>query len=292
MTAENECDIYTSENKRGKMTTNNSLIESVKGKEVLNRVISACGSEIVGGKIGIMTAMEISKNPKLAQCSLATIVESMIRAATIGLIPGSGDLIYVPYYTRGRGEMICDVQVTYQGMVKLMYRAGVASIKAAVVYENDKFEHVQGTTESIVHVRAFKDRGEIICAYAIININNNNIIEIMSKEEIDFIRDNCAKDSTSSIWSDFYDEMAKKTVLRRLYKYAIRENIGLIESEYIKHDDNKDYLPKDVSTINAIKDSSNCYNNAHENDFYKKNDDIISNLYNQNDDVSDLYPSL
>ena len=55
--------------------------------------------------------------------------------------------------------------------------------------------------------------------YAVANLKNGGIqFEVMSRSEIEAIRKQ-SKAGTSGPWVNHWDEMAKKTVIRRLFKY-------------------------------------------------------------------------
>ena len=115
-----------------------------------------------------------------------------------------------------------------------------SSIKAELVYSGDVFEveKVDGKARYI-HKMAnpFATVSSMVGAYAYIQYTENgkeySFIETMGKAEIDKIR---SKAKTSMVWSDWYGEMAKKAVIRRLCKTLF---VGNPKIEVLEDVDNR-----------------------------------------------------
>lgn len=89
-----------------------------------------------------------------------------------------------------------------------------------MVYENDQFEYELGLNARLYHKPALKDRGEAVLFYALFKLANGGYgFEVMSKEDIDLFAMKHSKAFTSnySPWKSEYEEMAKKTVIKRGY---------------------------------------------------------------------------
>lgn len=96
-------------------------------------------------------------------------------------------------------------------------------MQAQCVYENDEFEYELGLEPKLVHKPALKDRGNLILVYALWKAKNGGFgFEVMSKEDIDIhVRKYSQSFSSSySPWKTNYEEMAKKTVIKKCLKYA------------------------------------------------------------------------
>ena len=136
------------------------------------------------------------------------------------------------------------------GLAELVRRNGdVTKIHCDVVRENDEFEYDMG--EISTHKYKFNaDRGEVIAAYAMVQFKDGaKQVEVMSLDEINKIR-NSSQGKNQKPWTQHFDEMAKKTVFRRLSKWLtlspeIRDSIDKIDS----HDftEMKDITPKSAS---------------------------------------------
>ena len=82
------------------------------------------------------------------------------------------------------------------------------------------FTYQFGLHEDLKHIPAISsERGELTYVYAVAKLKDGGLqFEVMSKYEIDPIRAQ-SKASGSGPWATHYEEMAKKTVIRRLFKY-------------------------------------------------------------------------
>ena len=75
----------------------------------------------------------------------------------------------------------------------------------------------------MVHKPALKGRGELILVYALWKAKNGGYgFEVMSKEDIDNHARKFSQSFSSSYspWKINYEEMAKKTVIKKCLKYA------------------------------------------------------------------------
>lgn len=128
------------------------------------------------------------------------------------------------------------LEPSYMGLIKILTDAGIVkSIRAEVVYRDDTFNYELGTAPFIKHVpliTAERKKENIIAVYAVAEFGDNQFqMEVMSKSEIDNImnRSESAKSGSFSPWKTDYSEMARKTVLRRAYKYLPKSNREVAE---------------------------------------------------------------
>ena len=165
---------------------------------------------------------ECRKNPKLMECDPATLFGAFIQCAQVGLELGVlGHAYILPF--RNNKTKTTDVQliIGYKGMIDLARRSGeIVSFQAHAVYEKDSFEFEYGLDEKLKHVPySGTDKGALVCVYAIAKlVGGGHQVEVMQKHEIDAIRQQ-SKSKESGPWATHYEEMAKKTVIRRLFKY-------------------------------------------------------------------------
>ena len=172
----------------------------------------------------IHTALScINRNPNLLECTPASWQQSLIDAAQLGLLPSSvsqyGHLI--PY--RDKGVMTCHFQTGYRGRIKLARDSGqVNNIYAHVVHEKDEFQLIYGSEESIFHKPYLRGNpGPLLLVYAVAELTNGSkLIEFLTKEQIDWIKTSAKASSGPWFDSEFsYEEMARKSVINRIYKY-------------------------------------------------------------------------
>jgi len=160
---------------------------------------------------------ELRKNPELQFCDPLSFLGAIIQCSQLGLEPGSalGHAYLIPFNDRKSGRKQVQLIIGYRGLIDLARRSGqIRSISARPVYENDQFEVSYGLRENIIHVPANGERGELTHVYAVAHLKDGGVqFELMSRHEIEKISKN------SPIWKSHFDEMAKKTVIRRLFKY-------------------------------------------------------------------------
>lgn len=146
------------------------------------------------------------------------IMAGLLKGAYLNLDAMSQEYYLIPYGDR------LNFQTSYKGQIKLVKRYSTRKIRdiyAKVIRQGDEF------SESIVNgVQSFTfnpkplNNGEIVGAFAVIVYEDGSITyDVMNKEEIDNTRKH-SKAANSGAWKDFFSEMAKKTVLRRLCKYV------------------------------------------------------------------------
>jgi recombination protein RecT len=158
--------------------------------------------------------IEASRNDKLRHCTQISVLNCCKKMAELGTERvGSGGVHLVPY----GNEMT--VIPDWRLMVDKARRAGV--IKSAIakaVHEGDIFEYEFGSNKKLVHKPVKKKGAAMSDVYCIYTLPDGDIdFDVMAKFEVDDIRER-SKASKSGPWVTDYEEMAKKTVVRRALK--------------------------------------------------------------------------
>lgn len=166
-------------------------------------------------------------NAKLQECTQESIVYAIIKALEYGFPPAQQGLFYMlPFKNDKKGVTEVQFILGYQGMLYMLYRTGAfIDIYSEVVYSADEFQYELGLNKTLVHKPALvQDRGEILYCYAVAKFKDGgHSFIVLSKNDIDKVRRiSKSGNSLQSPWSTAYAEMAKKTAIRRLYKYANR----------------------------------------------------------------------
>ena len=153
--------------------------------------------------------------PALQKCDPQSFIASVMQAAQLGLEPNlNGSAYLVPY--GNQVQMIPG----YRGLIDLARRSGaVQSISAEIVYEGDAFKLSLGVENKIEHAPKLDgERGQFKLVYAVAKFNDGGYQFIwMTKAQVDAIRSR-SKASKSGPWVTDYEEMVKKTAIRRLCK--------------------------------------------------------------------------
>lgn len=181
----------------------------------------------------------IRTNPLLLECTVPSLLGAVMQAAQLGLEPGLlGQCYIIPY---GREATFI---IGYKGMIDLARRSGnIKSIYAHEVYSNDEFEYEYGLHPSLTHKPTMSERGEFIGVYAVAHFMDGGYqFEFMSKEEIDRRRMR-SRSYNSGPWVTDYEEMAKKTVIRHMFKYlplSVEIMRGVAQDETVRPDVNEE----------------------------------------------------
>lgn len=183
-----------------------------------------------------VTQQALRANPKLMECSVASLLAATISCAQLGLEPNSPQrhIYLIPFRNNKKNITEIQIIVGYAGLITLAMRTGTfKSISAQLVYTKDTFEMEMGLDVKLRHVPFLGgDRGDILGAYAVAHFKDGGAqYEFMTTSQIDRIRDSskayqdakrfAAKDSKTlqTPWAQHYDEMARKTAIRRLCKW-------------------------------------------------------------------------
>jgi recombination protein RecT len=159
------------------------------------------------------------RNPKLLDCSPESLMNSLLICSQAGLEPDGRLAHLIPYWNSKKNGYECQVIFDYKGLVTLALRNGAEGVYADKVCENDLFEAgVEDGRKILNHKPNWKkERGNPYCYYAVCKRNGEVDFEVMSLDEVSSIRGRSrAKDEGP--WVTDFDEMGKKTVLRRLSK--------------------------------------------------------------------------
>ena len=230
-------------------TANNNGNKSMQSyiKSMEGEIKKALPSVITPERFTRMVLSAISVNPKLAVCTPKSFLGAMMSAAQLGLEPNTplGQAYLIPFKNKGVDEV--QFQIGYKGLIDLAYRSGeVELVQSHIVYENDTFECEYGLEPKLVHKPADKDRGEPIKVYAMFKTKSGGYgFEVMSMDDV---RRHAEKYSQAyksgfSPWKTNFEEMAKKTCLKKILKYApLKSDFvrGLVQDETIKSEISED----------------------------------------------------
>lgn len=143
---------------------------------------------------------------------------ALVNVASIGL---SLSPIHKMAYLVPRDGQIC-LDLSYMGLVQLAVDCGIIrAVRAEIVYENDKFKLMGFGKEPKHEFDPFgKDRGNIVGVYCVaVTHDKLFLVEHMSIEKVDAIKARSeAFKRNSGPWKTDYEEMVKKTVIKRAYK--------------------------------------------------------------------------
>lgn len=156
--------------------------------------------------------------PALQRCNPDSVLGSLFVAAQLGLEVG-GPLAYAHLVPYGREAQLI---VGVRGFIELFYRAGAKAVHADIVRDGDSIERRVGE-DGVVRVwwtdadPLNTDRKPVGALATIVQASGEPIQEFMTRTQI---LKRKPRTSKAGPWSEWEEEMWKKTVLRQLAKTA------------------------------------------------------------------------
>lgn len=222
-----------------------SIVEFVKQQEPLF-VGAVTDQSVTWAKESQFAIQYFQRNDYLAKMALSnptSAQNAIINVAAIGITlnPASKLAYLVP-----RDGMVC-LDISYMGLLHLAQSTG--SIKwgqCKLVYSNDTYESNGLDTAPTHKYNAFGDRGDVVGGYCTVKTADGDYLtEEMSLAEIK------ATEATSKAkngpWKNFWEEMARKTIVKRASKYwpraerldnaihVINEDEGIFQEPVMAH---------------------------------------------------------
>lgn len=162
--------------------------------------------------------LQITQDAKKMSCNPNSIAQALMDLVLLGLQIEKTQAYFITY-----GNQL-KLFKSYFGEVACMEQADLVvpgSTNAIVIYKGDEVveEIINGQRVIVSHKTNFLNRdNEILGAYAITTLKNGTIkYEIMTKKEIDKSWSKTTN-ANNKVQAEFPQEMAKRTVLRRLSK--------------------------------------------------------------------------
>lgn len=227
-----------------------SIVEFVKQQEPLF-VGAVTDQSVTWAKESQFAIQYFQRNDYLAKTALSnptSAQNAIINVAAIGITlnPASKLAYLVP-----RDGMVC-LDISYMGLLHLAQSTG--SIKwgqCKLVYSNDTYESNGLDTAPTHKYNAFGDRGAVVGGYCTVKTADGDYLtEEMSLAEIK------ATEATSKAkngpWKNFWEEMARKTIVKRASKYwpraerldnaihVINEDEGIFQEPVMAHKSEED----------------------------------------------------
>lgn len=199
-----------------------------------DQIKNALPANITPERMSRIALTALSKNADLAQSTPESFMGALLTSAQLGLECNTplGQAYLIPY--RNKGVMETQFQLGYQGLIDLCYRTGqYKKIVARIVYEGDDFDYEYGLNEKLIH-RPREKSDKQIYVYAMYELKNGaSAFEVMSWDSVMAHAKKYSKAvqrGNASPWTTDPESMAKKTVLKKVLKYAPKtvENADII----------------------------------------------------------------
>lgn len=201
----------------------NDLASLMADPKIKAQMSLAMPKHMTADRLARVALTEMRKNPQLAQCDQLSFMGAIMQCAQLGLEPGGalGHAYMIPFRNNKKNIVECQFILGYRGMLDLARRSGqVQSIEARAVFEGDQFDVTLGLDSNIVHKPNWDgERKNLRFVYAVVKlVGGGTQFEVMSRREIEKVRAS-SKGKDQAPWQEHFEEMAKKTVIRRMFKY-------------------------------------------------------------------------
>lgn len=200
----------------------------------------------------VLTAIQM--NPQIAEATEQSVINACMKAATDGLILDGREAALTIYNTNKgtREQPKWSKEAQYMpmvtGIIKRVRNSGEISLfNAFVRYENDVFKRRLGLEMTLEHEPNDDNPGKLKGVYAVCKFKDGEVdYEYMTLIQIEEIRKR-SKSPTKGPWATDYEEMCKKTVMRRLAKRLpmssdLRNVIQRIDDLYDMNDEPGDTI--------------------------------------------------
>lgn len=214
--------------RKGAPTTVVALLSDPRIKA---QIALAMPKHMTADRLARIALTEVRKTPALGKCDPASFLGALMQCAALGLEPGGslGHAYLLPFNKRAKVDGSWKTVGTeaqfilgYRGMIDLARRSGqIVSLEARAVYAVDKFRVELGLHQVLEHVPAWDvaDRGELKFVYAVARLVGGGVqFEVMSRVDVERVKAQ-SKAAGDGPWVSHFEQMALKTVIRRLFKY-------------------------------------------------------------------------
>lgn len=201
-----------------------TLADIINTPSMKNQLAMALPKHMNADRMARIITTEIRKTPALANANAQSFLGAVVQCSQLGLEPGGalGHAYLLPFGNGKAKDGKSNVQliIGYRGMIDLARRSGqIISISARTVRESDEFEYEYGLEESLKHIPNGDEDAPISHVYAVAKLKDGGIqFEVMTVNQIEKVRKQ-SKAGDNGPWVSHWEEMAKKTVIRRLFKY-------------------------------------------------------------------------
>lgn len=202
------------------MTPADEIRNRLMSEDVKKELVMALPPQMPVERFQRVAITAINNNPDIALCERASIYNAFMRAAQDGLLPDGREAAIVKFNSKN-GPPKAQYMPMVFGILKKVRNSGeLKSMVSECIHKNDTF--ARWIDERGEHMRheplTFGDRGEIIGVYALAMTKDEGIyIEVMTKAQVEEVRA-VSRAAHDGPWVKWWDQMAKKTAIRRLSK--------------------------------------------------------------------------
>lgn len=164
----------------------------------------------------------VANSPQLRGINSSQLLSAFLQGLSleISFNPAAQHVVLVPYRDRKANTVTVQLQLMYQGLIYLVQKADsdIVDVQAHVVYDCDMFSYELGLEPKLIHKPKLPrpENAKPVAVYAVITWKSGyKKFDVLQISEVEKIR-KLAK--TQAVWNEWFEEMAKKTAIRRIIK--------------------------------------------------------------------------
>jgi len=191
------------------------LRDWLQSEDLKNQFAMALPSILTPERFIRVALTVINRTPDLAKCTQESVFSCLLDCAALGIEPDGRRAHLIPFRDKKNNRTICTLIIDYKGLIELARRSGDLSLwRAELVCDQDEFEYDRGAVTR--HKINFREpRGEVYAVYSYARLKDGSEdYEVMTRAEVEAIRER-SKAGKCGPWVTDWNEMAKKTVIRR-----------------------------------------------------------------------------
>lgn len=199
------------------------LVQRVNGEAFKQEITVALPAGVPADRFVRCVVTAVNQTPELIVADRRSFFNAVLRCAQAGLLPDGREAALVVVKDKKVGQAVAFWPMIF-GYRKIAADHGIV-LNAFVVCENDEFDYQLGGSPKIHHkpAKLGVDRGAVIGAYAVAtwSVDGRMVCppEVMDRSEIEKVRAvSRAATSEYGPWVKWWDQQARKTVARRLFK--------------------------------------------------------------------------
>lgn len=194
----------------------------------------------------------VGASEELQKCDTESLRNAIVNVASVGLTINPA--MKLAYLVPRKGKACLDI--SYIGLVKIATDSGgVLAVSAVPVRANDGFVY-NGPFDAPIHTfdpfATAESRGDIIGVYALAKLASGvTQVDTLSRQEIDKIR--AMSKAKSGPWFEWFDEMMKKSVIKRASKLWPRtERLATAEAIINEHQGNETIIDNATGEVVTV----------------------------------------
>ena len=208
------------------ITDKKSPMDSIKSllsnDQIQRQIALALPRHMTAERFCRIAITAISKQPKLAQCTKASLMRCLLDLSSLGLEPDDRRCYLIPYEDKKNGVMVCQLQLSYKGIVELVRRdPNVVDVQVITIRNRDHATVKNGVMEH--SYSPIEERGEVMAVYTKISWASGLVSysEPMTRSEMEAVRERSQawqswlKYKKEGPWNTDEVEMWKKTAVKR-----------------------------------------------------------------------------